>query len=282
MFDLSNLNNNLEGTSLTNIIVIALVSFALSSLIAITYQRTSREIESPKYFIQSLILISIPVATVMQAIGDSLARGLGMLGALAIIRFRTTLRNPRNMVFMFTSIAVGISAGIYGIHIALIGTIAFCSIVFLIYFSPISKTNHVVGNLQFEIPDSALESEDTWQKIEEILKINCVKFSLTKYSVAGKGKNKGRSKTVLFAFKIKVVDQEKAKYIVNKLSKTEGVFNIKINFIDDYEKYSKNTAPRSIAGATSKFVKNLFSAIMATTIFSLISALIFLLFIRSS
>ena len=236
MFDLSNLNNNLEGTSLTNIIVIALVSFALSSLIAITYQRTSREIESPKYFIQSLILISIPVATVMQAIGDSLARGLGMLGALAIIRFRTTLRNPRNMVFMFTSIAVGISAGIYGIHIALIGTIAFCSIVFLIYFSPISKTNHVVGNLQFEIPDSALESEDTWQKIEEILKINCVKFSLTKYSVAGRGKNKGRSKTVLFAFKIKVVDQEKAKYIVNKLSKTEGVFNIKINFIDDYEK----------------------------------------------
>jgi uncharacterized membrane protein YhiD involved in acid resistance len=159
-----------------------------------------------------------------------------MLGALAIIRFRTTLRNPRNMVFMFTSIAVGISAGIYGIHIALIGTIAFCSIVFLIYFSPISKTNHVVGNLQFEIPDSALESEDTWQKIEEILKINCVKFSLTKYSVAGKSKNKGRSKTVLFAFKIKVVDQEKAKYIVNKLSKTEGVFNIKINFIDDYEK----------------------------------------------
>ena len=98
MFDFSSLTNNLEGSSLTNVIVIALVSFVLSSLIALIYQKTSRELESPKYFIQALILISIPVATVMQAIGDSLARGLGMLGALAIIRFRTTLRNPRNMV----------------------------------------------------------------------------------------------------------------------------------------------------------------------------------------
>ena len=122
MFDFSSLTNNLEGSSLTNVIVIALVSFVLSSLIALIYQKTSRELESPKYFIQALILISIPVATVMQAIGDSLARGLGMLGALAIIRFRTTLRNPRNMVFMFTSISVGIAAGVYGITIAVIGT----------------------------------------------------------------------------------------------------------------------------------------------------------------
>ena len=110
MFDFSSLTNNLEGSSLTNVIVIALVSFVLSSLIALIYQKTSRELESPKYFIQALILISIPVATVMQAIGDSLARGLGMLGALAIIRFRTTLRNPRNMAFMFTSITVGIAS----------------------------------------------------------------------------------------------------------------------------------------------------------------------------
>ncbi|MGK0385667.1 MAG: putative membrane protein YhiD involved in acid resistance [Patiriisocius sp.] len=236
MFDLSNLTNNLEGQSLSNVIVIALVSFVLSSLIALTYQRTSREIESPKYFIQSLILISIPVATVMQAIGDSLARGLGMLGALAIIRFRTTLRNPRNMVFMFTSIAVGIATGVYGIPIALVGTIAFCSIVFLIHFSPISKTNHVIGSLQFEIPNIILDTEDTRQKMEELLKDNCARFSLTKYSVNGKGKNEKGIKTIVFAFKIKVIHKERARDIVNELSNMKGVYNVRINFRDDNEK----------------------------------------------
>lgn len=68
MIDFSSLTNNLEGSSLTNVIIIALVSFVLSSLIALTYQKTLRELESPRYFIQSLILISIPVATVMQAL----------------------------------------------------------------------------------------------------------------------------------------------------------------------------------------------------------------------
>ena len=236
MFDFSNLNNNLEGASITNVIIIALVSFVLSSLIALTYQRTSREIESPKYFIQSLILISIPVATVMQAIGDSLARGLGMLGALAIIRFRTTLRNPRNMVFMFTSIAVGIAAGVYGIAIALVGTIAFCLVVFLIYYSPISKINHVVGNLQFEIPNIILDTENSRQKIEELLKDNCARFSLTKYGVNGKGKNEAGSKTIVFAFKFKVIHEERARDIVNALSKMDGVYNVRINFRDDDEK----------------------------------------------
>ena len=151
MFDFSSLTNNLEGYSLTNIIIIALVSFVLSSVIALTYQKTSREIESPRYFIQALILISIPVASVMQAIGDSLARGLGMLGALAIIRFRTTLRNPRNMVFMFTSIAVGISAGVYGIAIAVVCTLGFCLVVIAIHFSPLSKDDEIIGYIEFEI-----------------------------------------------------------------------------------------------------------------------------------
>jgi uncharacterized membrane protein YhiD involved in acid resistance len=236
MFDFSNLSNNLEGASIANVIIIALVSFVLSSLIALTYQRTSREIESPKYFIQSLILISIPVATVMKAIGDSLARGLGMLGALAIIRFRTTLRNPRNMVFMFTSIAVGIAAGVYGLYIALVGTIAFCLIVFIIYYSPISKINHVIGSLQFEIPNIILETEDTRQKIEELLENNCARFSLTKYGVNGKGKNEKGIKTIVFAFKIKVIHEERARDIVNELSNMEGVYNIRINFRDADEK----------------------------------------------
>ena len=101
MVDFFSIQNSTENPTLLLIIYTVLFSFLLSSLIAFTYEKTSREISKPMYFIQALVLLSIVTATVMQAIGDSVARGLGMLGALAVIRFRTTLRNPRNIVFMF-------------------------------------------------------------------------------------------------------------------------------------------------------------------------------------
>jgi len=236
MFDLSSLTNNLEGSSITNIIVIALVSFVLSSLIALTYQKTLRELESPRYFIQSLILISIPVATVMQAIGDSLARGLGMLGALAIIRFRTTLRNPRNMVFMFTSISVGIAVGVYGIAIAIIGTLIFCFVVILIHFSPLSKAKIIIATLQFEIPNTVLLALSTKDNIEKTVTSYCKIATLSKYSINNKKREEEVIEMVSFEYKIKIESKEKATNLVNELSQTEGVFNVKINFKDDYEK----------------------------------------------
>jgi len=236
MFDFSSLTNNLEGYSLTNIIIIALVSFVLSSLIALTYQKTSRGIETPRYFIQSLILISIPVATVMQAIGDSLARGLGMLGALAIIRFRTTLRNPRNMVFMFTSIAVGISAGVYGIAIAVVGTLGFCLVVVAIHFSSISRSTVIVGYLQFEIPNSDFSSTNMKDQIIEIVESYCKKVTLIKYSINSKKGLEGIVEMVAFEYKIKIDGKQKSIELVNELSEKNGIFNVRINFKDDYEK----------------------------------------------
>lgn len=236
MFDFSSLTNNLEGFSLSNIIIIALVSFVLSSLIALTYQKTSREIESPRYFIQSLILISIPVATVMQAIGDSLARGLGMLGALAIIRFRTTLRNPRNMVFMFTSIAVGISAGVYGIAIAVVGTLGFCLVVVAIHFSPLSKDNEIIGSLQFEILNNEDLNKNIIDQIDELLNIYCNKVTLIKYNINNKKRDEVFVKILAYEYKINIKDKHESTKLINELSQENGIFNVRINFKDDYEK----------------------------------------------
>jgi|MDTG01.1.fsa_nt_gb uncharacterized membrane protein YhiD involved in acid resistance len=236
MFDFSSLSNNLDGSSVTNVIVIALVSFVLSSLVALIYQKTSRELESPKYFIQALILISIPVATVMQAIGDSLARGLGMLGALAIIRFRTTLRNPRNMVFMFTSITVGIAAGVYGITIAVIGTLGFCLVVLFIHYSDLSKKTTVIANLQFDIPNDLLLESNKRETIEDHLSNRCIKVNLSKYAINNKKRGESIILIVSFDFMIKIESKEKARILVNELLVIDGIANVRINFKDDYEK----------------------------------------------
>jgi len=152
MLDFSVLQASSEHPTAMTILLTILFSFVLSCLVVLTYDLTTKAINRPYHFLQSLTLISMVAATVMQAVADSLARGLGMLGALAIIRFRTTLRDPRNMTFMFASIACGIACGVQGYIIAIIGTVGFCLGAITLRFSPFFDKKELLATLRFELP----------------------------------------------------------------------------------------------------------------------------------
>ncbi|MBK8562503.1 MAG: DUF4956 domain-containing protein [Saprospiraceae bacterium] len=138
MFDFSVLQANADNPTLMSVVYAMLFAFLLSVLVAFTYEKTSRDLFVPGNFLQAMILGSMAAATVMLAIGDSLARGLGMIGALAIIHFRTNLRDPRNIIFMFASLAVGIASGVHAYNTAFMGTVAFCIVAFLLRLTPFS------------------------------------------------------------------------------------------------------------------------------------------------
>lgn len=84
---------------------------------------------------------------VLQAIGDNVASGLGMLGALSVVQFRNKLANPRDTIFIFAALGMGISCGLYGFHIAAIGTVIFCLLAFLLRFTPYHFGHQVVWRL---------------------------------------------------------------------------------------------------------------------------------------
>ena len=152
MFDFSVLQANTDNPAMMSVVYAMLFSFLLSIVVAFTYEKTSRDLFVPGNFVQAMILGSMAAATVMLAIGDSLARGLGMIGALAIIHFRTNLRDPRNIIFMFSSLAIGISCGVHGYNIAFIGTVAFCVVAFLLKWTPFSTAgHHQVNVLRFRL-----------------------------------------------------------------------------------------------------------------------------------
>jgi len=174
MFEFLLTHNNTDNPTALGILITVLCSFFLSSIIVLTYELTTKGIHRPVHFLQSMVLISIVAATVMQAIGDSLARGLGMLGALAIIRFRTVLDNPRNMSFMFAALATGIACGVFGFTIAFIGTFGFCIAAIILRFSPLANTDELTGTLKIDIPiESGLE-----ESVSKILTAYCDKFVL--------------------------------------------------------------------------------------------------------
>lgn len=156
-----------------------MLSFLLSTVIAFTYKLTYRGPEYSKDFFQAIVLISIIAATIMMAIGDSLARGLGILGALAIIRFRYRFDNPKNIIYIFASLAIGIASGVYGFAIALGGTIVFSLVSFVLFYSPMGKTTALETSISFLIGES-----DDLNVIEAILNESCDNIKLTGISIS--------------------------------------------------------------------------------------------------
>lgn len=177
MFDQLILQSHNGHASLITVLMTVLIAFVLSSLIVITYDYTTKGVKKSANFLQSLALIPIVAATIMQAIGDSVGLGLGMIGVFSIIRFRTALDNPRNMTFMFAALAIGISCGVYGFGISIVGTLGFCIIALLISFTPLGETNDLVGTLKLHIPKE-IEAKKVLLKV---LNKYCTGYDLDQY-----------------------------------------------------------------------------------------------------
>ena len=150
----------------------------LGVMIAFTYEKTSRTVDRPDHFLQALILITVVASTIIQAIGDSVARGLGMLGALSIIRFRTTVRDPRNIVFMFGAIASGIACGVFGFLIAIVGTVTFCITAFILRYSPFAPAHAMLGVLTIEVHKDFANLDEVEEKT---IGRYCERFELERY-----------------------------------------------------------------------------------------------------
>ena len=98
-----------------------LVCLAISLVICAVYYFKSRKYFFSKEFAVSLVALSVITVSVILTIQASVVVSLGMVGALSIVRFRTAIKNPLDLVFLFWSIATGIicGAGLYFIALPL-------------------------------------------------------------------------------------------------------------------------------------------------------------------
>ncbi len=184
MLDILELQATAVNPTLITIIYTVVLAFLLSTLIAFTYEKTFRGLSYSRNYLQALVLSSIVASTVMQAIGDSLASGLGMLGALAIIRFRTSLKEPRDIIFMFACLAAGIACGVNGYDIAVVGTLGFCIIAFVLHYSPFGQETYFDGMLRFNSEDDQAGKA----KLDDVLKDHCKLFALITVRDMAQGK----------------------------------------------------------------------------------------------
>lgn len=228
MFDLSALPYNSENPTVLTVLITVLFCFLLSTLLAFTYDKTTQGTQRSLNYIQTLVLISIVAASVMLAIGDSLARGLGMLGALAIIRFRTSLRDPRNMAFMFASLAIGISCGVGGFIIAAVGTGGFCVAAFLLRWSPFSSDNNLIGTLRYEYLPNLVDEE----RVQAVIDRYCRSKTLISQKI---GTDSASGHRLRNAYRIRLRRQADALEFVHMLRQIDILYKVSFDLEDQTE-----------------------------------------------
>lgn len=132
-----------------------LLSFVLSTLIGLTYRFTYEDERFPRHFFHAIVLASTVSSMVIMAVGNNLAAGFGIIGAIAIIRFRTLIRDPRNIIFIFASLSIGIATGVYGYAIAIAGTMIFCVVAILLHFSSFGPSHKRFYDVAFSVSEDA-------------------------------------------------------------------------------------------------------------------------------
>jgi hypothetical protein len=136
-----------------------LLAFGLTQALGAVYVWTFRGMSYSQGLVHAIVLGSIIACMLMLAIGNSIAAGLGIAGGLAIVRFRTALRDPRDMMFVFAGLGTGIAAGLGAHAAAICGSILFCVVVGVLTFSEFGSQRRFDGLLRFQLPVGAGEAD---------------------------------------------------------------------------------------------------------------------------
>ena len=139
-----------QALTIEAVIINLLLAFALSMLIVGVYRVTNRHKAINISFLMTMLLLSMVVALVMMVIGNSIARAFSLVGALSIIRFRSVVKDNRDIAYIFFSLAAGMAAGIGLYSVAIFGVGTILAILLLLDFVKFGQSMHGLYLLRFQ------------------------------------------------------------------------------------------------------------------------------------
>ena len=205
-----------QDGSVYMVLITSVMTILLSLLLVFTYDKTTSPASRSYSFIQSLLLMSTVAAMIMQSIGDSLALSFGIFGALAIIRFRSNISDLRDIAFIFATMAIGIACGVHSFMIAIIGTLTFCMLVFLLTLSPFDPRHNLKGSVRIQFGGE----QTLFPEVERTLKQHCHYINLTRYRL---NTNVEQNEVNEFEYTFKIKDIKRAPALRDALDAIEGV-----------------------------------------------------------
>ncbi|MEA3326316.1 MAG: DUF4956 domain-containing protein [Chloroflexota bacterium] len=133
----------LSGRYIFNVIFSMVLAAIIGIVISQIYKKTQRGMNHEITFMSSLVVLAPIVTLIMLFIEGDIIVSLGLIGSLSIIRFRTAIKDTRDMIFLFWSVAVGLGAGTYNWSVVVIGSIIILSVIFILYLLKYGKSQNM-------------------------------------------------------------------------------------------------------------------------------------------
>lgn len=168
--------------SIVQILLILVITLVLSLFVMYIYRITFDGVVFSQSFSVSLVLLSLITALIIMTISSNIVLSLGMVGALSIVRFRAAIKDPKDIVFQFWTIAIGIATGASLYSIAIVGSLFIGAVLVILAKTKFNITTYllilkynknskeeiikVLGNLKYSLKSKTVSGEYIEETIE--------------------------------------------------------------------------------------------------------------------
>ena len=135
---------NITSVSMTDMVIALLLSFGLGLFIFFVYKKTYAGVMYSASFGGTLVALTMITSMVILAVTSNVVLSLGMVGALSIVRFRTAIKEPMDIAFLFWAIAGGIVLAAGMIPLAIFGSVVI-GVVMLLFMNRKAKDNPFIA-----------------------------------------------------------------------------------------------------------------------------------------
>lgn len=208
---------NVTAISIFDMILTIVLSFGIGLFIFLVYKKTYRGVMYSAGFGTTLIALTMITATVILAVTSNVVLSLGMVGALSIVRFRTAIKDPLDIAFLFWAIAAGIILAAGMIPLAIIGSVCI-GMILLVFVNKKSNTHPYMVVLRCTDHDAEVKAKDFLAK------------NVTKSTIKSKSAAKG---TIELNIEVRLKEDDTD--FINILSEMPGVNSaVIVSYNGDY------------------------------------------------
>ena len=193
-----------------------LVTLGLALLISLVYIFTHRKIGFPPAMIISILLMGPIASIIVVCIGSNLARAISIGGGLALIRYRNTVEDPRDLVYLFLSLATGMACGTGFVGYAVVAVVILLLVLIVANLTRFDSFGGNVMKLTVLIP----EDLDFYGVFEPVFKEYCKHFHLEKIKTADYGT------LAELQYRIRLKDSSKQKALMDAVRERNGNLNV--------------------------------------------------------
>lgn len=205
---------DMRAVSLYDVALTMLISLLIGLFIYYIYKKTFRGVVYNHSFNVTLTMMTMITSLIIMVISSNIILSLGMVGALSIVRFRTAIKDPLDIVFMFWSISMGIATGAKIYPVAIVGSIILGITVIIMSRYKIKSQAYLLIVHYLEDADYAVNYHIT--RVKHILKSKTIR--------------KGHTEIVV---EMKLKDENTE--LVKELSTIEGVTDVSlVSYTGDY------------------------------------------------